>query len=140
MYAHHQTTPQTAEWIINHGYQNAHILADSANPERTQQLVGIRIINADSVQKTRVEAEIDQLWQYQIYVHPHCKNIWNEFNNYVFDTDKIGNTLNVPKDENNHAIDALRYAMRPFMQNYDNAVSVKWSEQYRIGEQMGVNY
>ena len=140
MYAHHQTTPQTAEWIINHGYQNAHIFADSANPERTQQLVDIGIINADSVQKTRVEAGIDQLWQYQIYVHPHCKNIWNEFNNYVFDTDKIGNTLNVPKDENNHAIDALRYAMRPFMQNYDNAVSVKWSEQYRIGEQMGVNY
>ena len=66
--------------------------------------------NIQSVVKTPIEAGIDQLWQYKIHVHPKCKNIWNEFNNYVFDTDNIGNTLNRPKDENNHAMDALRYA------------------------------
>ena len=138
LYAYHQTTPQTAKWLIDNGYKNAHIYADSANPERTQQLVDMGIINADSVQKTRVETGIDQLWQYQIYVHPKCKNMWNEFNNYVFDTDRIGNTLNVPKDENNHLIDCLRYSLRPYMDIYDNRISVKWNEQYEIGKEMNL--
>ena len=78
------------------------IYADSASPERTQQLLDLGIDNIQSVVKTPIEAGIDQLWQYKIHVHPKCKNIWNEFNNYVFDTDNIGNTLNRPKDENNH--------------------------------------
>jgi phage terminase large subunit len=36
-------------------------------------------------------------------------------NTYVYDKDKLGNWLNKPVDANNHAIDALRYAMEPFM-------------------------
>ncbi|MGK1723876.1 terminase large subunit, partial [Klebsiella pneumoniae] len=41
--------------------------------------------------------------------------LMEEFNTYVYDKDKEGNWLNKPKDANNHAIDALRYAMQRFM-------------------------
>lgn len=139
MYTYHQTTPHIAEWLKNNGYQHANIYADSASPERTQQLLDLDIDNIQSVVKTPIEAGIDQLWQYKIHVHPKCKNIWNEFNNYVFDTDNIGNTLNRPKDENNHAIDALRYAVRQYMDMYDGSMGVDWGNQYHIAREMGLD-
>ncbi|QLL69589.1 PBSX family phage terminase large subunit [Lactobacillus sp. 3B(2020)] len=138
MYAYHQTTPETANWLKENGYQRAIIYADSASPERTQQLVDLGISNAMSVSKTPIEAGIDQLWQYKIHVHPKCENVWNEFNNYVFDSDSIGNTLNRPKDENNHEMDAIRYAMRQYMDAYDGSVGVDWNDQYHIAQEMGV--
>lgn len=137
MYTYHQTTPHIAEWLKKHGYQHAAIYADSASPERTQQLIDLGIDNARSVSKTPIEAGIDQLWQYKIHVHPKCKNIWNEFNNYVFDTDNIGNTLNRPKDENNHAIDALRYSVRQYMDLYDGSTGVDWNYQDHLAREMG---
>ena len=139
MYTYHQTTPHIAEWLKKNGYQHANIYADSASPERTQQLLDLDIDNIQSVVKTPIEAGIDQLWQYKIHVHPKCKNIWNEFNNYVFDTDNIGNTLNRPKDENNHAIDALRYAVRQYMDMYDGSMGVDWGNQYHIAREMGLD-
>lgn len=139
MYTYHQTTPHIAEWLKQHGYQHASIYADSASPERTQQLLDLGIDNIQSVVKTPIEAGIDQLWQYKIHVHPECKNVWNEFNNYVFDTDNIGNTLNRPKDENNHAIDALRYAVRQYMDLYDGSTGVDWNNQYHIAREMGLD-
>lgn len=139
MYTYHQTTPHIAEWLKKNGYQHANIYADSASPERTQQLLDLGIDNIQSVVKTPIEAGIDQLWQYKIHVHPKCKNIWNEFNNYVFDTDNIGNTLNRPKDENNHAIDALRYACRQYMDMYDGSMGVDWGNQYHIAREMGLD-
>lgn len=139
MYTYHQTTPHIAEWLKRNGYQHASIYADSASPERTQQLLDLGIDNIQSVVKTPIEAGIDQLWQYKIHVHPKCKNIWNEFNNYVFDTDNIGNTLNRPKDENNHAIDALRYSVRQYMDMYDGSMGVDWGNQYHIAREMGLD-
>lgn len=139
MYTYHQTTPHIAEWLKVNGYERARIYADSANSERTAQLNDLGITNADSVVKTPVEAGIDQLWQYQIHVHPKCKNLWRELNSYVFDSDRMGNTLSKPKDQDNHAIDALRYAVRQYMGDYDGSLGVKWDEQYAIGRQMGVS-
>ena len=139
MYTYHQTTPHIAEWLKKNGYQHANIYADSASPERTQQLLDLGIDNIQSVVKTPIEAGIDQLWQYKIHVHPKCKNIWNEFNNYVFDTDNIGNTLNRPKDENNHEMDALRYACRQYMDMYDGSMGVDWGNQYHIAREMGLD-
>ena len=139
MYTYHQTTPHIAEWLKKNGYQHANIYADSASPERTQQLLDLDIDNIQSVVKTPIEAGIDQLWQYKIHVHPKCKNIWNEFNNYVFDTDNIGNTLNRPKDENNHEMDALRYACRQYMDMYDGSMGVDWGNQYHIAREMGLD-
>lgn len=139
LYAYHQTTPETAAWLRQHGYQRATIFADSASPERTQQLIDLGIEGARSVVKTPVEAGIDQLWQYKIHVHPSCKQTWNEFNNYVFATDSIGNTLNKPKDESNHLIDSIRYGMRQYMDLYDGSIGVDWDNQYHIARQMGVD-
>jgi len=67
---------------------------------------------------------------YHFVVHPRVKGLMEEFNTYVYDKDKEGNWLNKPKDANNHAIDALRYALEKYMfvraghyMNYQERVS-----------------
>lgn len=52
---------------------------------------------------------------YHYVIHPRVQGLLSEMNTYVYDKDKLGNWLNKPKDENNHAIDALRYAMEQYM-------------------------
>ncbi|MCE5667595.1 PBSX family phage terminase large subunit, partial [Staphylococcus pseudintermedius] len=48
---------------------------------------------------------------FKIYIHPSCVHTIEEFNTYTFEQDNEGNWINKPIDNNNHALDALRYAL-----------------------------
>lgn len=54
---------------------------------------------------------INLLKNYQLWITPESRHLMNEFINYKWDIDKDGKPLDKPKDEFNHAIDALRYAI-----------------------------
>ena len=58
---------------------------------------------------------IQYLQGYRIIVHPRCTNFAAEIGSYVWDKDKAGITLNRPVDSNNHLMDAMRYAMEPYI-------------------------
>ena len=58
-----------------------------------------------------VNAGIQKLQVYKIVVHPKCPNVVVELSNYAWAKDpKTDRLTNVPIDEFNHAMDALRYA------------------------------
>lgn len=44
-------------------------------------------------------------------------NFITEISNYTWDTDKFGNKLNVPIDDFNHLMDAMRYALEMHISN-----------------------
>lgn len=83
------------------------IVADSAEPKSIEDLkrAGFNVRPAykgpDSIQ-----AGINNLKQYEVYMHPDSSNLHNEAALYCWKpgTDK-------PIDEHNHAIDAVRYAL-----------------------------
>ena len=54
---------------------------------------------------------IARLLEYKIIVHPRCLNTIAELSSYCWQTDKSGNSINIPVDRDNHLMDALRYAM-----------------------------
>ena len=54
---------------------------------------------------------INFLQGYKIILHPSVTHTIEEFNSYVFKQDRSGRWLNEPVDDNNHTIDALRYAV-----------------------------
>jgi hypothetical protein len=59
-----------------------------------------------------VEEGITFLQSYDIYVHPRCRHAAVELTHYSWKTDKqTGEVLPVFADNNNHVIDALRYAL-----------------------------
>lgn len=45
----------------------------------------------------------------KIVIHPRCKGLIKEFMSYSWRKDRLGEAVNVPEDDNNHLLDALRY-------------------------------
>ena len=96
------------------GYAKERITADSAEPKSIDRLrkLGLKGIRKARKGKDSVKNGIDFLSDYHIIIHPRCVNFLMEIANYVWDRDKTGKKLvNVPVDDFNHLMDAMRYAV-----------------------------
>lgn len=99
--------------IKDKGYQFEKISADSEDPKTIDELdeLGLPNIRGCPKPKGSVNAGIQKLQEYKIFVHPRCRNTAIELSNYTWDKDKnTGKYINKPVDEFNHLMDALRYA------------------------------
>lgn len=109
------------------------IVADSARPETIDYMKrhGFpRIV--PSVKGARsVEEGVEFLQNYDIVIHPRCKNLIHEFSNYAYEVDDRTNEV-IPKlvDKDNHGIDAARYATEPLRK--PRAFKLKRSEIERL--------
>ena len=90
------------------------IVADSARPETISHMKknGFpKIMTAVKGPKS-VEEGIEFLKNYDIVVHPRCTHTANELAIYSYETYRLtGLVIPKLKDEHNHVIDALRYAV-----------------------------
>lgn len=100
------------EKITSMGYGKERITADSAEPKSIDELksLGLRIQGAKKG-KDSVTNGIQWIQDLQIIIHPRCVNFLTEISNYTWATDKFGTLLNVPVDDFNHLMDAMRYAL-----------------------------
>ena len=100
------------EEITDAGYNKENITGDSAEPKSIDELkgYGLRIKGAEKG-KDSIKNGIQWIQDLEIIIHPRCVNFLTEISNYTWDKDKFGNTLNVPIDEFNHLMDAMRYAL-----------------------------
>ncbi len=98
--------------IQDAGYAKEKITADSAEPKSIDELreLGLRVHGARKGHDS-INNGIQYIQDYQIIVHPRCVNFLTEINNYTWDSDKFGDRINVPIDDFNHLMDALRYAV-----------------------------
>lgn len=113
MYKNGMSNERIAEVITAMGYAKERIRADSAEPKSIDRLrvLGLIHIRAARKGKDSIKNGIDTIQDYEIIVDPKCVNFITEISNYTWDTDKFGNRLNVPIDDFNHLMDAMRYAM-----------------------------
>ena len=111
----------TAEYLkkIIPDFGKHKIRADSARPESISYLKRHGLPFCVGVEKGKgsVEDGIEHIKSYnEVIIHPRCKNTLSEFRLYSYKTDRLtGEVQPVPVDDNNHYIDALRYALRPLM-------------------------
>lgn len=101
-----------AEMIKKKGFAKERIRADCAEPKSNADLrrLGISRIMPSVKGKDSVIHGISQIQEYKIYVHPKCVNTLSELSSYCWKKDKNENGHNEPEDNNNHLMDALRYA------------------------------
>lgn len=88
--------------------------ADNARPETIDYVRrhGFPKVRAAKKGKGSVEDGVTFLQGMDIVVHPSCVNLSRELRGYAYKTDpRTGEVLPVIEDKNNHAIDALRYAV-----------------------------
>ncbi|MFI3175419.1 MAG: PBSX family phage terminase large subunit [Bacillota bacterium] len=101
------------EMILHMGYYKEAITADSAEPKSIAELreLGLHRIRRAEKGKDSVRKGIDFLKGYEIVVHPSCVNFLTEISNYSWKEDGTGKRQNEPKDDFNHLMDAMRYAV-----------------------------
>lgn len=99
--------------ILKKGLQNEIITADCSEPKSIEQLkhLGIRRIKASRKGADSVVNGVQFIQDYKIIIHPKCENFINEISLYAWAIDKFGIPINKPMDENNHLMDAMRYAL-----------------------------
>lgn len=113
MYERGMSNERIAERITEMGYAKEVITADSAEPKSIDRLrtLGLRRVRAAQKGKDSILNGIDRIQDYEIIVHPRCKNFLVEIYNYTWAKDKFGRTINKPIDDFNHLMDAMRYAL-----------------------------
>lgn len=105
---------QIYEEINRMGYAKERIRADSAEPKSIDRLYELGLSHIRKARKgpDSINNGIDFIRDFEILVHPRCVNFLGEIGQYVWDTDrKTGRIINKPVDDNNHLMDAMRYAM-----------------------------
>ena len=95
------------------------IRADCARPETISYMARQQFnIKPCPKWKGSVEDGIEYIRSFRrIYVHPRCKHTYEEFKFYSYKQDKnTGDILPIVLDKDNHYMDALRYALNPYIQ------------------------
>ena len=112
MYQRGMSNRRIAETIQSMGYGKERITADSAEPKSIDELVSLGIrAQAAKKGKDSIQNRIQWIQDLEIIIHPSCVNFITEISNYTWDKDKFGNALNVPIDDFNHLMDAMRYGL-----------------------------
>jgi len=85
-------------------------IADSAEPKSIDEIKSYGVIVLPATKGAgSVSHGIQYIQEQKISVTKRSTNLWKEYNNYLWTTDKDGKILNVPQDFLNHSLDAIRY-------------------------------
>ena len=106
------TNQVIAQQIVDRGYGSQRIVCDCAEPKSIAELreAGIK---AEPSRKGRdsVNHGIQMIQNYEIIVHPRCKEFQIEIGNYCWAKDRDGKSTDKPDHEFSHGMDAMRYAV-----------------------------
>jgi phage terminase large subunit len=95
--------------------RSVNIVADSAEPKSIAELKRYGL-NIRPVNKSSILYAIQKMKQFQIYIHQDSVDLINEFSNYKFKKDRIGNITNATTGKD-HLIDATKYVIIQFLDN-----------------------
>lgn len=132
-YKTHQTTEQIAEQAKL--YKSNKAYPDPAEPDRIEILrkAGLNCRDVSKDIAAGVDAVRELFKQNRIHIHPDCKNLIHELETYRYPDKKPDqNEKEVPVKENDHALDALRYAL------YTNSPIMEATDQ--IFDTFGTHY
>ena len=103
--------------VTGMGYAKERIKADCAEPKSIDELreAGLYHVGAARKGKDSVNNGIQYIQGYTIIIHPRCVNFITEISNYTWAEDKFGAKINVPIDDFNHLMDAMRYGLEDML-------------------------
>lgn len=113
IYQNKLTNEASGNIIIQRGYKDAYITCDSAEPKSVADYRAMGIPAKAAVKGPgSVDYGMKWLQRRKIVIdRKRTPNAYNEFVNYEYDRNKDGDIISGYPDENNHLIDATRYAV-----------------------------
>lgn len=121
-YCHKQSNESTGQWILENGYADYAVTADSAEPKSINDHIdmGIRCLPAIKGPGS-IEYGMKWMQRRRIVIDPvRTPNAAREFSEYEYERDRDGNVISGYPDVNNHSIDATRYALSPMFMRRGN--------------------
>lgn len=98
------------------GYVKERVTGDCAEPKSIDELKGYGLkIKGAKKGKDSVNNGIQWIQDLEIVIHPRCVNFITEISNYTWEKDKYNKKLNIPIDDFNHLMDAMRYALEDYI-------------------------
>lgn len=118
MYEKGLSNKKIYDTLCKMGYGKDKFTAESAEPKSNAELkgYGMRVKGAEKG-KDSINNGIQWIQDCTIIIHPRCVNFLTEISNYTWEKDKFGNKLNVPIDDFNHLMDAMRYGLEQYIRN-----------------------
>ncbi len=107
------TNQELYKAIEARGYAKEQITADSAEPKSIEELLraGLTRVRKSRKGPDSIRHGIQQIQNFRIIVHPRCVNTLRELSLYAWAKDKFDEYTGKPEDDNNHLMDAMRYAL-----------------------------
>ena len=116
------TVPGSREWRI---------ICDSSRPDTISYMsrAGFNVVGAVKGPNS-IEDGIEFLKNFEsIVIHPSCTGSIGDYGNYRWKEDRVtGIILPIPVDKSNHACDASRYALEPWMKSLTDIFSLDYSK------------
>lgn len=113
IYQNKLTNEASGDIIIQRGYKDAYITCDSAEPKSVTDYRAMGL-QAKAAVKGPGSVDYGMKWLQRrkiVIDRKRTPNAYNEFVNYEYDRNKDGDIISGYPDENNHLIDATRYAV-----------------------------
>lgn len=110
-----KTNEELAAIISSLGFSKSIIVADSAEMKSIEEIKrkGITKIKPAIKGPDSILFGIQKLQQYEMIIHPSCRETICELENYSWQRDKRSNEyINKPIDNFNHFLDSLRYSLQ----------------------------
>ena len=114
-YAHKQSNEATGQWIRAHGYTDARITCDSAEPKSVADYRALGL-PARPAAKGPGSVEYSMKWLARrtiVIDRRRTPHAYEEFVNYEYERDRDGNFISGYPDANDHVISAVRYGLEP---------------------------
>lgn len=113
IYENKLTNEASAKKILDRGYKDAYITCDSAEPKSAADFRAFGLPAKEAIKGPgSVDYGMKWLQRRTIVIDRHrTPNAYDEFVNYEYDRDRDGEIISGYPDENNHLIDATRYAL-----------------------------
>lgn len=113
IYQNKLTNEASAKLILSKGYKDAYITCDSAEPKSASDYRAMGLPAKEAIKGPgSVEYGMKWLQRRKIVIdRRRTPNAYNEFVNYEYERNKDGEIISGYPDENNHLIDATRYAL-----------------------------
>ena len=117
LYERALTNRAIAERVQRLGYAKEAIIADCAEPKSITELREFGLTRARASKKgaDSILNGVQRIQDYEIIVHPRCVNFLTEISQYQWEKDRFGKYTGKPEDDNNHLMDAMRYAFEKFV-------------------------
>lgn len=115
LYERGLTNRAIADKVQRLGYAKETIIADCAEPKSIAELreFGLPRVRASKKGADSILNGVQRIQDYEIIVHPRCVNFLTEISLYQWEKDRFGKYTGKPEDDNNHLMDAMRYAFEP---------------------------